>query len=544
MSQSTPTYYYAGGQRQELIRKDDMIAVKLSEVDTSDAAKRAVRGVDVPDFVLPAAEGIWPGGEMILSQDPGITRSAGEQAQRLRAITERGDVAYASPVFEHSPGDYWIATNQLIVQFRDPFPESDVRALGSWYKLEIIERIDWLQRAYLMTTTSAAPGDALTMANRLIEEDHAIFAHPNFLRKFAHRAPIWQPKPEFAANYWHLNAIDAFDAWKITTGDPGIVIAIVDDGVDVDHTAFPNQAPTHFNVIDQSGNPRPPASETKDFDHGTACAGLALGATSLAVNTSGVAPGCSLMAVRLLDRVISEAAQDDLDEALSGQQIMEVARALSAADSFREGHAIHMAASNGAHVISNSWGPPDGMAKYGREYPLVDYARLAVEFAAEKGRDGKGCVICWAAGNGSESISFDGYASHRDVFAVAACTQENMCAPYSDYGPEVDIVAPGGGYRKGLLTSVAVDPEEHQAYRHDFNGTSAATPIVAGAAALLLSKHPDLTREEVYDILRSTADKIDQIGGKYDSGGHSHYYGYGRVNASKALEEASRRQPN
>jgi subtilisin family serine protease len=79
-------------------------------------------------------------------------------------------------------------------------------------------------------------------------------------------------------------------------------------------------------------------------------------------------------------------------------------------------------------------------------------------------------------------------------------------------------------------------------YRHNFNGTSAATPIVAGVAALLLSKYPELTRQEVYDILKASADKIDPAGGQYDSDGHSPYYGFGRVNAAKALAEAAKRQ--
>ena len=227
---------------------------------------------------------------------------------------------------------------------------------------------------------------------------------------------------------------------------------------------------------------------------------------------------------------------------MSDQDTQALWRSLSVVQPYRETLAIQWAAEHGADVISNSWGPPDGKAKDDQVYPIDDIVRLAVGYAVEKGRGGKGCVICWAAGNGNESISADGYASHPDVLAVAACTADGKRAPYSDYGPEVAITAPGGGFKTGLLTTVAVDIEGHESYRYNFNGTSAATPIVAGVVALLLSKYPDLTRTEVVDILKTTADKIDVAGGAYDASGHSDAYGHGRVNAAKALEEAARRK--
>jgi subtilisin family serine protease len=353
---------------------------------------------------------------------------------------------------------------------------------------------------------------------------------------------LLEPVPGLIDRYWHLRDFDAFAAWQITAGSPGIAIAIIDDGVDVDHHAFLDRLLQHYNAIDKSDNPRPPLEKFEAYLHGTACAGLAVGASSATVGTSGVAPGCRLMGVRLLERVIPTTAQQAINTALAGEDKLAVARALSVVQPYRELTSISWAAKNGADVISNSWGPPDGYAKHGRVYPMDDGVQLAVAYAVEKGRGGKGCVICWAAGNGDESISGDGYASHPDVLAVAACTVDGTRAAYSDYGPEVAITAPGGGYSDGLLTTVSVDLAGREKYRYDFNGTSAATPIVAGVAALLLSQYPELTRSQVYDILKASADKIDPAGGQYDSNGHSPYYGYGRVNAAKALAEAETRQ--
>lgn len=546
MSQTTPTYYYVGGKRRELVRQDGLMAIKLRDADSKGAATtRSAGGLGVERFQPPTAADIWPGGEMIIEQASGAARSADDHVRQLRALNERGDIEYASPVYELVAGDRWIATNQIVAQFQAAMSEFEISALADFFGLETIERVDWLPKARLLRLASTATRDAVSLANRLVEEGHVTFAHPNFLRKLARRSANLQPVSSLADRHWHLKAIEAFDAWQITTGSPSVVVAIVDDGTDVDHQAFRDRAAVHFNVIDMSDNPRPPADidKIKHHAHGTACAGLAVGSANQSTNTSGVAPGCRLMAVRLLESVIPPSAEQTLDEALSGPDVLAVARALSVVQPFREGKAIHWAASNGAHVISNSWGPPDGQAAQGISYPLDDYARLAVENAAAKGRNGKGCVICWAAGNGNESVSFDGYASHPEVLAVAACTVDGKRAPYSDFGPEVGICAPGGGYKDGLLTTVAVDPDGHAAYRYNFNGTSAATPIVAGVAALLLSRYPDLTRTEVYDILKASADKIDPAGGEYDVDGHSIYYGSGRVNAAKALQEAARRHP-
>jgi subtilisin family serine protease len=375
-----------------------------------------------------------------------------------------------------------------------------------------------------------------------MESGRAVFAHPNFLRKLMHRTSPLQPDPAKADRHWHLSAIEAFQAWEISSGVSDVVVAVIDDGVDLDHVAFTNQVADHFNAIDRSNNPRPPATGTNAYRHGTACAGLAVGVPNETIGTSGVAPGCQLMAIRLLERIIPQDLEDRLDSALSDEENVAIWRGLSVVQPYREALAIQWAAEHGADVISNSWGPPDGYAQYGTSYPIDDIARLALTYATEQGRGGKGCVVCWAAGNGNESISFDGYASHTQVLAVAACTVDEVRAPYSDYGPEVEICAPGGGYQHSLLTTASVDPDAHIAYRYDFNGTSAATPIVAGVAALLLSAYPDLTREEVYNLLCESADKIDPASGSYDSGGHSLWYGYGRVNARRALELAAQRR--
>ena len=231
---------------------------------------------------------------MIIEQASGSTRSAGAHMQQVRSLNERSDVAFASAVFELTPGDRWIATNQIVAQFAELLSSFEIDSLGDFYGLEWIERIDWLPRAYLLQLTPAATMDTVSLANALVEDGHAVFAHPNFMRKLAHRTASPGTHARLGRPLLAPARHRRVSAWQVTTGSPEIVVAIIDDGVDVDHHAFPNQVAPNFNAIDRSANPRPPAENVMHYLHGTACAGLAVGAASQTVGTSGVAPGCRL----------------------------------------------------------------------------------------------------------------------------------------------------------------------------------------------------------------------------------------------------------
>jgi subtilisin-like proprotein convertase family protein len=185
--------------------------------------------------------------------------------------------------------------------------------------------------------------------------------------------------------------------------------------------------------------------------------------------------------------------------------------------------------------------------------PLPDSTRLAIDWAVTNGRNGKGCVITWAAGNGNESVDNDGYASYEKVIAVAACHAKEKKSAYSDFGkaiwctfPSNDTVLPSpgiwttdrsgtAGYNPGQVSR----GDAAGNYVNDFGGTSSACPGVAGVAALILARNPSLRWDEVKDLLKRSCDKIDTSGGKYGADGHSINYGYGRVNAKRAVELAA-----
>jgi subtilisin-like proprotein convertase family protein len=211
-------------------------------------------------------------------------------------------------------------------------------------------------------------------------------------------------------------------------------------------------------------------------------------------------------------------------------------------------------------VISCSWGPDDGEwwnpddPLHKSVVPLPDSTRLAIDFAATQGRNGKGCVICWAAGNGNEPVDNDGYASYGKVIAVAACNDQSKRSAYSDTGAAIWCAFPSNepieprltpgiwttdnsgtsGYNPGQ----AGKGDASGNYTNSFGGTSSAAPGVAGVVALMLARNPNLRAEDVRALLKTSCDRIDTAGGNYSADGHSPLYGYGRVNAKKAVDAA------
>jgi subtilisin family serine protease len=256
-------------------------------------------------------------------------------------------------------------------------------------------------------------------------------------------------------------------------------------------------------------NPRPkvfipPFDETDTNDiHGTPCAGVAAAVGNNRKGVSGIAWRCRLMAVKILAGP-SLAPNDRI------------------ADSIRY-------ASRHADVLSCSW----GVARH----PDIE---SAIRFAVTRGRRGRGAAVFAATGNDAEArVSFP--ASDARAIAVGACNDRGVRSEYSNYGRGLDLVAPSSDPgRPGITTTdVSLRGRGYSAgaYCSNFGGTSSATPLVAGVAALVLSANDSLLWDDVRAILRTTADKIDPVGGAYRKG-CSAQYGFGRVNAEAAVQEA------
>ncbi|MBF2076825.1 MAG: S8 family serine peptidase [Synechococcales cyanobacterium C42_A2020_086] len=429
-----------------------------------------------------------------------------------------------------------IYTENLFIQFSADCSPADCQQLLQGNGLTIKRPLDYARNAYFVAAPTGTGLAVFDLAQSLLQEPTVQLCHPELVRELSQRQafpPQWHLKPTTINN----QAIDAHAhveaAWSLSTGS-NIIIAIVDDGVDLDHEEFRSSSKlvAPRDVTRRTDDPRPGRGD----DHGTACAGVACANGNF--GASGVAPNARLLPIRYASGLGSQAEAD----------------------------AFVWAARNGADVISCSWGPPDGNwwdptdPVHQQVVPLPDSTRLAIEFAISQGRNGKGCVICFAAGNGNESVDNDGYASYEKVIAVAACNEFSRRSVYSDYGQAVWCAFPSNDFSNttivpGIWTTdrsgtvgynQGSERKGDQAgnYTNSFGGTSSACPGAAGVAALVLARNPELRWDEVRDILRRCCDKIDPETGQYDENGRSPFYGYGRLNARKAVELATPASPS
>ncbi len=422
-----------------------------------------------------------------------------------------------------------IYTENIFVKF-DSEEESRVcQEVLRRYNLTIKRPLEYARNAYFVSATANTGIAVFDIAERLLNEESVELCHPELVRESRQRQVFpqqWHLK-QTTINGKVINAhANVEAAWKLSDGT-GTIIAIIDDGVDLDHEEFRSSgkivAPR--DVTRKTNNARP----GNDNNHGTGCAGVACANGNF--GASGVAPGAKLMPIRLASALGS---QDEAD-------------------------AFIWAAQNGADVISCSWGPADGIwfepkdPVHNQKVPLPDSTRLAIDFAINKGRNGKGCVILFAAGNGNESVDNDGYASYQKVIAVAACNDYGTRSAYSDFGNAVWCAFPSNNGDSSQTTGIWTTDrtgvlgynsgsrnlgDTGGNYTNEFGGTSSSCPGAAGVAALILARNPNLRWDEVRDIIKRCCDRIDPAGGKYDANGRSPFYGYGRINALKAVELA------
>ncbi|MEP6495681.1 MAG: S8 family serine peptidase [bacterium] len=291
----------------------------------------------------------------------------------------------------------------------------------------------------------------------------------------------------------------------------GVIIAVVDDAVDTRHPDFAGRVAGEWDAETRAPSCLPRGWEP----HGTKVAGLALAGGD---TVSGVAPTALLLGVRV--------------PALSAR-----------VGDHTEADAIRWAAEQGADVICCAWSPPNPTAENGR---LPEHTRAAIDWAVAHGRGGKGCVVVFSSGNDGCDIALNGYASHPDVMAVGACNCHGTRPSYSGWGDALWCVVPsndprdpiGAGMTYTTTTPIGSFLLGNTFYTDDFGFTSAACAIAAGVCALILSANPNLTSLEVREVIARSCRPIDAEGGSYDASGHSRYYGFGRLDAVRAVEAA------
>ncbi len=453
-------------------------------------------------------------------------QSSGSLEEVRRKLHESPATRFAGRVLvDEETGEPVVYTENLFIKFVDDKNRNKCLEILREAGLTVKQELPYATNAFFVAAPEGSGQEVFVIANRMLRRKDVEYCNPELVRRLGQRAispQQWHLKTTTIDGRWVSASANVEAAHTITEGD-GVTIAIIDTGTDIDHDEFssPGKLVAPRDTTANDADPRPSG---RDENHGTACAGVACADGSF--GASGVAPRAKLMPIRMMSQLGSQ----------------------------EEANAFYWAAENGADVISCSWGPADGRwwkpedPLHDTVVPLPDSTRLALDYAATRGRDGKGCVVLFAAGNGNESVDNDGYASYERVLAVAACNDRSVRSVYSDFGDAVFCAFPSNDFEfpkehrpvpltPGIWTTDRTGRRGYSDddYTNSFGGTSSACPGAAGVAALVLSSNPSLTRDEVKDALRRSCEQIDPKGGKYDNQGHSNLYGYGRLNAESAV---------
>lgn len=460
------------------------------------------------------------GGFKIISVEPakGQRGLVNRQLDNVRGLDE---VEVGTHVYHMEGSDRpLVPTGSIYITFGENVTEKQQEDILAKYKLTLKARRSPVKVIAKVTAESSNPLKCAAALQRLkaVERaepdidtplDHYVFSAPT-ARLWGH---MWQLEnrgtvPDNPGVHLKAGAdAKVAEAWQLLEGygNPNIVIAVIDNGIDLEHPDLVNKIIKPVTLWE--GSQGDSLFNNPIYTHGTPCCGVAIAPDD--GGSCGSAPAARLMPMS------GTGYSSEITEQMFNYCI-----------------------DNGADVISCSWGTTDTSFALNQE--KID----AIAKAAKEGRGGKGCVICFAAGNeGSDMLNV--YGEHPDVICVAASTSEDEHAGYSNTGMAVTICAPSNGGNFPIIAARASWDEDTpyefdgidrgEQYK-DFGGTSSATPLVAGICALILSANPNLTAKEVKDILTQTADKIGEPEDYVD--GHSIKFGYGRVNAAKAVQAA------
>lgn len=451
----------------------------------------------------------------------------GEKLDLMRSLDE---VEVGTHVY-HVPGSDkpLMPTGTIYITFAQNVAEERQKELLKEFHLQLKE-----QREDDMVVATVTPGspNPIKCAIGLQAKKEVKRAEPDIDMPVDHYA-FSQPTARLWGQMWHLQNTGrvpdnssvrmklgadskVVEAWKLLDGygNPNISIAIIDNGIDLTHPDLKDKVVKPWDLWNNSSNLQ---AGDPDFTHGTPCASVAVAPQNGGM--CGAAPAARFMPL------------SGTSFSIEGTEAM-----------------FNYVIRNGADVVSCSWGTVD------QNFALGSAKINAIAKAAREGRGGKGCVICFAAGNEGEDF-VNVYGKHPDVICVGATTSDDEHADYSNSGRELTISAPSNGAWPILAARAYWDPgingevgagkwyygdgiDRGSRYQH-FGGTSSATPLVAGICALLLSANPNLTAREVKQILIQTADKVGSPSEYFN--GHSTRYGYGRINAARAVQEALNR---
>lgn len=356
------------------------------------------------------------------------------------------------------PGVDYVAGEILVKFSKRAYAQRNLSAM----RVGARERDSYEKRG--MSVVRLSPGQTMEAGLRYYRALPGVeYAEPHMLRHYA-----YTPNDALLNNCWHLPILKAEQAWDLSHGDPDVIVALIDSGVKKNHEDFVGKFVQGRDTVDEDDDPE----DASGIGHGTFCAGFIAPATDNGIGIAGLGFNGRIMPIRAGGFTLS---------------LLDIVEA------------IDFAVENGAHVLSMSFG---------------GYGFAQAEADAIANAHDAGLVMVASAGN--DNVNIPSYpASFPDVINVGATTRTDSKADFSNYGPDVDVAAPG-----------------ERVYSTDFNGgysisdgTSFSCPTVSGLVSLMLARAQGrLTNDEIADIIFNTCDPV------------GNWLTYGRVNAFRAIQ--------
>ena len=507
-----------GGMTLNLTKSTTQAAVKYN-----DTKRPTARGAAPPPTV---------GGFEMVSAKRGIE----SKLEKMRAMPEVASGSHVWQVEDDGGAPPLIPSGNLYIEFTDKCDEDDRNEILIDLGLRVKEVVDASTIRVSVTPHSPNPIKCAVLLQK--NKKMIKIAEPEFITVPAER--FSPPGGTYINTQWHLDntgsSIPIIDipnavfsaqqfrkgadakvkaAWAElqSLGSSNIKIAVIDTGFATQHPQLygdGSKVRFPFNAATRSSDVSPLVRYSDGSvgvaSHGTSCAAVAAGYTD-GRGIIGAAPNARIIPIKL-DILSDDAIKNALEHALL----------------------------NGADIISCSLGFPQPMS-------LSTYISNYIHKLATEGRNGKGIPMFFAAGNANpysnnQPRQVSDFAANPNVICVTASNSLDVRSSYSFYGPNAFLCAPTDGDQGVAITTATCDIDGGNnvvvGYKSSFGGTSSATPLVAGVCALILSVNPNLNLGQIRGILAQSCDKIGPAG-TYGTNNHSPYYGYGRVNAHKAV---------
>ena len=482
---SQDTFYYYRGKQEKLSTDRTTVAVVSSrdaQISLPPLSATAVQSVSTDDYQV-----------TIVKSKEKSTPSTPLLRKALESKFAGNEDFVVLPCFISSEGMELYQTLDINLKLKRESDVSLLNRLAKEYQLKIARQNQFMPLWYTVSVTPKTGKTTVEIANLLFETHLFDAVSPNFL--FDGLECSYDPDFEklwglYNAEYLGVD-MSICSAWNYATGQ-GVKIAIVDQGIELTH---PDLAENCYIL---SYDTETSSSPSRVYgDHGTHCAGIAAAVRNNGLFVAGVAPEAKLISVsnRLISASVSNLA-----------------------------NGINWAWNNGADIISCSW--------WCNPSEMIEDA---IDNALFLGRNRKGCIFLKSAGNNGtastpngSSISYPG-DYRAEVLTVGSISKNGERSYFSSTGPALDVVAPGSNIYS-TVPNGGIDKK---------NGTSMATPHVAGLAALILERNPQLTGQQVRNIIEKSTKKVGStsynVNVNRTNGTWNSYYGYGLVDAHKAL---------